>query len=254
LGEGDQLSLGSADDRLQLVAEGQTPVYYRSLDRADNLEAYHTVTVRIDKTAALVAITTPADRATYLLNQVVKANWSASDALSGLACATATTASGAAILTSKVSKLDAKTGKPVGYSYTVTATDRADNQTTKTVTYYVTYKLPAAFLAPIDANGQSLFKLGSTVTVAFQLTDANGANMTSASATIALSQLSATPHGTDAKPVCNTKPTSGSAFVYNATTKQYVFYLGTATLTAGDYKVTASLDDGSQLVGQFSLK
>jgi class 3 adenylate cyclase len=59
---------------------------------------------------------------------------------------------------------------------------------------------------------------------------------------------------TDAKPVVTTKPTSGTAFVYNSTTKQYLYYLGTSTLKAGDYKVTATLDDGSMVTGQFSLK
>lgn len=92
--------------------------------------------------------------------------------------------------------------------------------------------------------------VGTTVTVGFQLADVAGANVSSAAATIAVSQLRTTPSGTDSKPVCATKPTSGSAFVYNASTKQYVFYLGTTGLTAGDYKVSASLDDGSRIVGQ----
>ena len=237
-----------------VTAEGQTSVRYRSVDKASNVEASHTVTVRIDKTAPLVAITTPADGATYLLNQSVKASWSASDALSGLRDVEATTANGAAIATSRVSKIDPRTGQPVGFTYTVTATDKAGNQATKTVTYFVTYRLPAAFLAPIGSAGTSLFKLGSTVTVAFQLVDANGANVSSAAATIAVSKLSATPTGTIQKPVVTTKPTSGTAFVYNALAKQYVYYLGSASLGAGDFKVTVTLDDGGQITGQFSVK
>ena len=39
-----------------------------------------------------------------------------------------------------------------------------------------------------------------------------------------------------------------------ATAKQYVYYLGTTGLMAGNYRVTASLDDGSQIIGNFSLK
>jgi hypothetical protein len=211
------------------------------------------VTVRIDRTPPLVSLTTPNDQASYLLNQVVRASWSASDALSGTASVSATTASGAGLATSQVSKVSPKTGKPTGFTYAVSATDRAGNTTTKTVTYFVTYRPPAGFLAPIDASGMSLFKLGSTVTVAFQLTDASGANVASAAASIAVSKVSATPHGTDAKPVVTTQPSSGTAVTYNAGCKQYLYYLGTSTLTAGDYKVTATLDDGSQVSGQFSL-
>jgi len=235
-------------------AEGQTTVLYRSSDEAGNVEAYRSVTVKIDKTVPLIGITTPADGATYLLNQAVKASWSATDALSGLASTKATTSSGAAIATSKVTKLDPKTGKPVGLTYAVTATDKVGNTATKTVTYFVTYKPPSGFLAPIDANGGSRFRLGSMVTLAFQLTDASGANVSGAAATIAVTQLSTTPTGTDAKPVVTTKPTSGTAFVYNATSKQYVYCLGTSGRTAGDYKVTATLDDGTLVVGRFSLK
>jgi hypothetical protein len=33
-----------------------------------------------------------------------------------------------------------------------------------------------------------------------------------------------------------------------------VYSLGTSSLTVGDYKVTATLDDGGQLTGQFSPK
>jgi dipeptidyl aminopeptidase/acylaminoacyl peptidase len=234
-------------------AEGQTQVQYRSSDKAGNVEAAHTVTVRIDKTAPVVTLATPLDGAVYEINQVVKASWSASDALSGLGYVSATTPSGIQVATSKVSKLD-KTGKPVGYVYTVTASDRAGNVTTVKATYYVSYKLPAAFLAPIEANGSSLFKLGSSVTVAFQLTDANGANVSSAAATIAVTKLSATPSGTLQKPVVTTRPTTGTAFVYNYQTKQYVYYLGSSSLGAGDFRVTATLDDGGQITGRFSVK
>ena len=84
--------------------------------------------------------------------------------------------------------------------------------------------------------------------------DANGASVPGAAATIAIARVSSAAHGTVSKPVCNTKPTTGTAFSYNSTTKQHLYYLGTSGLKAGDYKVTASLDDGTQIVGQFSLK
>ncbi len=237
-----------------VAAEGQTKVLYRSLDKAGNVEATRSVTVRIDLTAPVVTLTTPAEGATYLLNEVVRASWSASDALSGLAAVRATTPSGSAINTGRVSRLDPQTGQRSGLTYTVTATDKAGNVTTAKATYFVAHRLPAAFLAPIEADGASLFKLGSTVTVAFQLTDAAGANVPGASATIAVEKLSSTPTGTNQKPVVTTRPTSGTSFLYRPLAKQYVYYLGTSSLGAGDFKVTATLEDGGQIAGQFSVK
>ena len=103
-------------------------------------------------------------------------------------------------------------------------------------------------------NGTSLFKLGSTVTVAFQLSDANGANVPFAAVTVAVEQMSSTPTGTNQKPVVTTRPTSGVSFLYRPLMKQYVYYLGTASLGAGDFKVTAILDDGGHIEGRFSVK
>jgi len=73
------------------------------------------------------------------------------------------------------------------------------------------------------------------VTVAFQLTDASGANVSGAAASIAVKLLRTAPTGTEAKPVVKTKPSSGAAFVYNSASRQYLYYLGTSALRAGDY-------------------
>jgi len=142
-----------------ISTEGQTTVLYRSLDNAGNLESAHRVVVKIDATSPVICITSPTAGATYLLGQVVKASWSASDAFSGLAWIHATAANGTAIATSQVTRVDPKTGKPVGLFFTVIASDAAGNTTTKTVTYFVTHKPRAGFLAPIDANGAGLFEL-----------------------------------------------------------------------------------------------
>jgi large repetitive protein len=114
-----------------LVLSDATPVTYWSVDNVGNVEQAHTFTPQIDTSPPMVTITAPVSCGSYKLGQVVKASWTATDALSGInAALTGSTpvANGAAIDTSSVGQK----------TFTVTATDNAGNVTTKTVTYTVT--------------------------------------------------------------------------------------------------------------------
>jgi uncharacterized repeat protein (TIGR01451 family) len=81
-----------------------------------------------DMTAPTITITTPANGATYLLNQTVNADWSVSDGTgTGVAIESGTVPSGSPINTAAAGM----------HTFTVTVTDYAKNTDTKTVTYNV---------------------------------------------------------------------------------------------------------------------
>jgi len=107
--------------------EGTTTVNYRSTDNAGNVEETKSNTVKIDKTLPEVSITTPIDGATYIQHEVILADWSVSDSISGIATQSGTVPSGSAIDTAMVGTK----------TFTVTATDYASNQNTISVTYII---------------------------------------------------------------------------------------------------------------------
>lgn len=84
--------------------------------------------VLVDNTPPVITITVPANGSRLVMNQVVRANWNASDALSGIASATGTFPNNSLINTASVGQK----------SFTVIAIDNASNKATKTVTYLVT--------------------------------------------------------------------------------------------------------------------
>jgi hypothetical protein len=107
--------------------EGTTTVNYRSTDNAGNVEDTKTFTVKIDKTQPEVTISTPTDGATYIQNEMILADWSVSDSVSGIASQSGTVTSGSAIDTTTVGTT----------TFSVTATDYASNQNTISVTYTI---------------------------------------------------------------------------------------------------------------------
>jgi hypothetical protein len=96
-------------------------------DVAGNSSQATVGSINIDKTPPVVALTTPPDGITYVLNQVVPAQWSAADALSGLSSTHGTVASGQPVDTATVGEK----------TFTVRATDVAENVTQVTHRYTV---------------------------------------------------------------------------------------------------------------------
>lgn len=121
----------------------------------------------------MVLLTTPQNKATYILNSTINTNWQTSDELSGIAEQTGTTPSGSPIDTNTIG----------AHQFSVTSTDKAGNTITQTITYKIIYRFDG-FLQPINDTGHaqtcgdnctiSIFKGGSTVPVKFQLKDASG--------------------------------------------------------------------------------
>jgi hypothetical protein len=139
-------------------------------------------------------------------------------------------------------------------SVTFTPKDTNDyNVVSATVKINVLYKF-GGFLDPIDANGNSLFKLGSTVPVKFQLTDVKGKYISIAVAKLLVSQVSKSVAGTDVEAVSTAAATSDNLFRYDSTSNQYIFNLSTKSLSKGTWQIKVTLDDGTSHSIQISLK
>src|SRR5262249_36915031 len=135
-------------------------------DRAGNT-ASATRTVSLDKTPP--ALDLPVLAPSYGYKSSLKFTFSASDALSGLESQRATL-NGNPVSSGTTLTLN----QPGTNTFTLTATDIAGNTGTQSATFNVLYGFDG-FLPPVPNDSSGVFKLGSTVPVKFQLTDANGA-------------------------------------------------------------------------------
>jgi large repetitive protein len=215
------------------ASEGVQTYTVTATDTAGNVGSA-SVTYTVDNTPPVVAITAPADGAVYLLNQNVSANWSATDALSGIASSSGTVPSGSPI----------PTGTAGANTFTVTATDKAGNTTTKTVNYYVRYNF-IGFLPPVDNPPVfNVGKAGRTFPIKWQLKDANGNFISDLGVVLSL-QYRKTADDSSA-PQDQIPDTSGaSGLRYDSTSNQFIFNWQTAKSFIGSYEFILKLNDGS---------
>lgn len=204
-------------------------------DKAGN-SATTTRTINLDKTPPV--LTMPTFAPSYLLNSTLTLNFAAVDALSGVATMQATLNGTPVTSGSTVTLTHLATN-----TFTLTATDVAGNTATQTATFAVVYNF-IGFLPPIPNDGSGLFKLGSTVPVKFQLTDANGALISTAVAHLTIQMISnSTLVGT---PIDATAPGNadvGDLFRFDGT--QYIFNWSTKPVSTGTWQLQARLDDGT---------
>jgi hypothetical protein len=163
-----------------------------------------------------ITITSPVEGATYELKQVVFAESSCGEAGFGVASCTKDKQNGEAIDTATIGKK----------TFTVTATDSVGNVSTKTVTYYVGYKVCLQYdpTKPFRINT-------STIPIKLTICDATGKNLSSASLTLtAVSLKNVTTGVITSPPPVNAgdgflfrfdknlvKP--GGGYIYNLSTK-----------------------------------
>jgi len=129
---------------------------------------------------------------------------------------------------------------PGNTTVTATATDTAGNATTCPFTVSVAYAW-SGVLQPVNADGSSVFNLGSTVPVIFQLTGPS-ACVTTLQATLAYTKVSSRVSSPVNKAVSTSAAASGNLFRYSS--GQYLFNWGTKGLTAGTYQLQIDLGDG----------
>jgi hypothetical protein len=111
----------------------------------------------------------------------------------------------------------------------------------------------SGILPPINTDGSSIFKLGSTVPVIFQLTGAS-AGITNATATLSVAKVSSTVTGDYVEAVSTAAATTGNTFRYDPTSGQYIFNLATKGLSTGTWSLRIDLGDGASRTATISLK
>lgn len=227
-----------------ISAAGRHTVTYYSVDKAGNVETAKTGYANIDMTAPAIAIQAPMSGGRYVRNQVLPAAWTATDALSGIASSSSTpVAAGAPLPTATFG----------GKTFSVTATDVADNMRTRSVSYSVPYA--STGLTGVNADGSSVFTPGAVVPLRFSLTNSSGRPYTSTvAARLYLARLQ--PDGKWASEVAATaKPVvSGGNRFRSGGRGVYTFNLDTAKLGPGTWRLRVDLGSGGALpYAQFSL-
>jgi hypothetical protein len=102
-------------------------------------------------------------------------------------------------------------------------------------------------LQPINNDGSSIFKAGSTVPVKFRLKDANGEFITNAAVHIYSAKISNGISGTFMEATSSGNASSGNIFRYDSAGNQYIFNLSTKGWATGTYQLTIKFDNGDTL-------
>jgi hypothetical protein len=193
----------------------------------------------------VVSLTTPGPQ-TYACAATIA--FSATDSASGVASLSATL-NGAPVSNGQIVTLT----KPGLNTLSVTATDAAGNSSTETVTFSVTYNF-IGFLDPINSGGSSIFKLGSTVPIKYQLTDCNGVAITTAGGTLAVFKITDAVLGTELEVSVDSSGSANTDNLFRYGSPNYIYNLGTKPYSLGTYWLQATLDDGTVHTVNISLK
>jgi hypothetical protein len=97
-------------------------------------------------------------------------------------------------------------------------------------------------LQPVNADGSSIFKAGSTIPVKFKLTGEDAGN-TSLVAHITYAKINGIVVGTVNEAATNVGGDTGNTFRYDPTSDQYIYNWTTKGLTAGTYRIFIDLGD-----------
>ena len=201
------------------------------------------VTIRRDTTAPSITLTAPTTTP-YLLNQAVAASYACADGGAAVATCAGPVTSGSTI----------ETASAGARTFTVQASDHAGNTASQSVRYAVGYAF-SRFLAPVKAAPTvNTGKAGKTYPVKWQLTDANGASISSLDAVQAITYRSTAcaAFSSDPTAALETSTTGGTSLRYDSTANQYAYNWATPT-TTGCYTLFLTLDSGQVFPAYFSL-
>jgi YVTN family beta-propeller protein len=142
---------------------------------------------------------------------------------------------------------------PLGVTaVTCTATDLAGNTGAATFHVSVTYAW-SGVRQPVNADGTSVFKLGSTIPVKFSLAGAS-AGISDVVATLSYAKITDDIEGTYAEASTNVAATIGNTFRYDAAEDLYIYNWTTKSLTPGTYAIRLTLHDGRERTIRLSLR
>jgi HYR domain-containing protein len=99
-------------------------------------------------------------------------------------------------------------------------------------------------LQPVNLDGSSIFKLGSTVPVKFKLTGGSS-SIVNLGARIYIAKISNSVAGTELEATATNSPDAGDVFRYDSSSGQYIFNWGTKGLTEGAWQIRVDLLDGA---------
>ena len=108
-------------------------------------------------------------------------------------------------------------------------------------------------LRPLNADGSSVFKAGSTVPVKFMLTG-DDADITDLIATLSYARINNGVVGTVNEANTKASADSGNQFRYDSTGAQYIYNWSTKGLSAGGYRLFLNLGDGVERTVDVGLK
>jgi hypothetical protein len=206
---------------------------------------------KVDRKVPGVTFVTPngAGSSSFVLGEAVPSSYSCNDGGSGtLICL-----GPAMVDTSTVGS----------HGFMVGVQDMVGNAGSASTTYAVVYSTGSCLgsaghqvLQPVNADGSSAFKKGSTVPIKFRVCDASGASIGTpgvVSQLRAMKKVSGTVESTVLESIVSTTP--DTSFRWDATAQQWIFNLNTKNLTGGyTYFYAIDLNDGSTIEFHFYLK
>ena len=225
------------------AGDGPKTVSVQFQDAEGNVSDAVSASIKLDATPPVITVTTPAEGATYVKDQAVTADWSTSDAYSGVASEAGTVADGALIDTAS---FGAK-------SFTVTATDVAGNSATTTVAYSVPFA-SAGVLPPLSP-GRTTVVTGDSVAVKFQVFDSGGTPASTLTPVLYLARrMAGDIWGAEFAPTSTSAPKSGTAFRYDARARQYIYNLNTRVLANGTYRLRIAVGGGGEIYARIQVR
>ena len=236
--DGSGVDIGSLPATATYNTSGSHETTATVKDAVGNESDATSLTVQVDATDPNLSVTCPS--AVLLHASSVTATVTASDDESGLGTDPSGTVS-----------IDTSAVGP--QTVTRTAVDNVGHSVEKSCTTQVQY-MYSGVLQPINPDGSSIFKLGSTIPVKFALTDAQAANIGGAVATLSVAKISNSVEGTFIEAVSTSNATTGSVFRYDAAGQQYIFNLSTKSLSTGTWSLKVTLDDETSYTTHISLK
>jgi lysophospholipase L1-like esterase len=205
-------------------------------DNAGNTSDEGSLTVQVDASNPSLNVTCPT---AVLLHSTASASVTASDAQSGLAV----DPSGTRTISTTA----------VGPQITsAAAQDNVGHSATANCTTAVQY-LYGGLQQPVNPDGSSVFKFGSTVPVKFHLTDAAGNPVSGALARLEVAKVSNNIEGTFVEADTNVAATSGNLF-REAGNGDYIFNLATKPLSSGTWSLKVVMDDGTEYRTRVSFR